>query len=1182
MRSANVWLVCVWVCAVAGCARAAGDVGPNAVAGEPFAITDDGGWCWFEDPRAVVHDGAVIVGTVAMGTTDQRRRGNVEVHSYDLATGHTRAAVLHAKFQADDHNSPALLVRPDGRLLASYAKHGNERFHHIRVGEKPGDIASWRKGATTPLKKGGVTYSNLYRMSASGLVYNFFRGTDINPFFLYSSDEGDTFKLGGRVLAQRGRPYMRYASDGVDTVHFAATDAHPRDFDNSVYHGYIKIETVNGKTVERLYDSHGKLLDGNLRDGNAVGPAKLTRVYQGGPGRVGWTSSIELDEAGHPYMGYTVQVGGHGLSRGKGGEDHRFHYARFDGGQWHRYEIAHAGSRLYAGEDDYTGLIEVDPGDKDVVYISTDADPVTGEPLVSKADGLRHRELFRGRTRDGGRTWAWEPITWNSTVDNVRPIVLRADGSRTVVLWLRGKMTTYTNYDFKVVGLVVGEALPALATAADPAVTPPYEKFSNALDLAAIEKVADAVARWQMTHESRHGNDGWHEGAFYAGYLWWAQQSGNDRFYDWMKQRSAAMGWKLAKRVRHADDHCVGYAYGELYRRDRDPVMLAPMRAQFDELAKLPYDESLEWGNHIHNREWAWCDALFMAPPTLFQLTRLTGDPKYAAQSDRLWWKTTDYLYDTEEHLYFRDSRFFKQREVNGKKVFWSRGNGWVYAGLPRLIESLHAGHPSKERYIKLFKEMSVKVASLQKPDGYWPSSLLHAEGQPHPETSGTAFFTYGLAWGINNGLLDEATYRPVVEKAWKALVDAVHPGGKLGWVQRVAAAPGSTGYDETEVYAVGGFLLAASQVHQMLMLDGGESVAIGCRNGSDVNRLGEVVEIDWARVRKALPGVTGKNVAVRDGQGGRFVPTQALDEDGDGDIDKLLFTVDLLPKEARPYRVVKLAGAQPKAMPKRTMARFVPERRDDFAWENDRIAYRMYGPGLAPDKVGSGVDVWVKSVRYPVMNKFYKHGDYHKDHGEGLDGYGVGPTRGAGGSAFLVNDKFVAPYLYDKWKLISDGPLRTVFELGYKPLRVGGATLTETKRVSLDLGENLNRFDVRYKIDGDVAMARVATGIAARKGGSSHTDEANRLWIHFEPVMKGNGRTWVAMVWPGGVKAEAVERDGHVWLVARDGVGDSFSYYAGAGWSKGIDFKTANDWSRYVYDFAERLDSPVRITFKE
>ena len=161
-------------------------------------------------------------------------------------------------------------------------------------------------------------------------------------------------------------------------------------------------------------------------------------MFQGDPDNVAWMCDLELDRAQRPYVIFTVQKDGRGLPRGQGGFDHRFDYARWDGSAWRVHEIAYAGTRLYAGEDDYTGLAALDPNNPDVLYISTDADPVTRKPLVSAADGQRHHELFRGTTRDFGATWTWEPITANSTMDNLRPVVPRWKDARTALVWMRG------------------------------------------------------------------------------------------------------------------------------------------------------------------------------------------------------------------------------------------------------------------------------------------------------------------------------------------------------------------------------------------------------------------------------------------------------------------------------------------------------------------------------------------------------------------------------------------------------------------------------------------------------------------------------------------------------------------------------------------------------------------------
>ncbi len=181
----------------------------------------------------------------------------------------------------------------------------------------------------------------------------------------------------------------------------------------------------------------------------------LTRVFEGDAENVAWTVDLELDEQGYPYTVFSVQKnsGKWKNTSGRGGLDHRYWYARWDGEAWHACEAACAGTRLYAREDDYTGLAALDPRNKNVIYISTNADPVTGAPLVSGFDGERHREIYRGETGDGGASWEWTAITSDSSEDNIRPIIPNGITDRETVLWLRGTYHTYTDYDLDVVGI---------------------------------------------------------------------------------------------------------------------------------------------------------------------------------------------------------------------------------------------------------------------------------------------------------------------------------------------------------------------------------------------------------------------------------------------------------------------------------------------------------------------------------------------------------------------------------------------------------------------------------------------------------------------------------------------------------------------------------------------------------
>jgi unsaturated rhamnogalacturonyl hydrolase len=367
-----------------------------------------------------------------------------------------------------------------------------------------------------------------------------------------------------------------------------------------------------------------------------------------------------------------------------------------------------------------------------------------------------------------------------------------------------------------VVSLCVGVMVAAGSGAGAQPPAAPAPAFSPAIERAAILQVMTAAADWQLDHPSPHPPYDWTQAAFYTGMMALSGVTDNPKYFDAMKAMGEKNQWRPGLRPGHADDYAVIATYAQMFQREKDKALLAPALALFDYLASRKYDEPLAWGGAIETRELAWCDALFMGPPAMAAVTVATGDRKYLDLANRLWWKTTEYLYDKDERLYYRDSRYFDQREKNGKKVFWSRGNGWVIAGLARLLQDMPAGYPDRGRYLTLFKEMADKVRVVQGQDGYWRSSLLDAESRPNPESSGSGFFTYALAWGINNGLLDRATYEPGVRKGWEAMVRAMHPDGMLGWVQAIGAEPGSAGFDSTEVYGVGALLLAGSEVQKL------------------------------------------------------------------------------------------------------------------------------------------------------------------------------------------------------------------------------------------------------------------------------------------------------------------------------------------------------------------------------
>lgn len=338
----------------------------------------------------------------------------------------------------------------------------------------------------------------------------------------------------------------------------------------------------------------------------------------------------------------------------------------------------------------------------------------------------------------------------------------------------------------------------------------------------AVFNIMKKVADWQIDSIQNKGwrypERDWTNGALYAGLLSFAHLSHDSSYFHLMMNVGKKFDWQIIKgEARYtADDYCVGQMYCGMYQIYHKPEMIADLKLLADTLIARPHTESLEWKNNIHYREWAWCDALFMGPPSLAMLAKVTHEIKYINLVDKLWWETTDYLYDHEEHLYYRDNSYFNKREKNGKKVFWSRGNGWVMGGLVRVLQNMPDDYPDRPRWVKLYKDMAAKIASIQQPDGTWHASLLDPKAYPVKETSGSGFYCYALAWGINHHILNAKKYAPVVWKSWDALVSCVHPDGMLGYAQPVGADPQKVNYNDTEVFAVGAFLLAGHEVIKM------------------------------------------------------------------------------------------------------------------------------------------------------------------------------------------------------------------------------------------------------------------------------------------------------------------------------------------------------------------------------
>jgi unsaturated rhamnogalacturonyl hydrolase len=323
-----------------------------------------------------------------------------------------------------------------------------------------------------------------------------------------------------------------------------------------------------------------------------------------------------------------------------------------------------------------------------------------------------------------------------------------------------------------------------------------------------VSKALRKVADWQLERARANFNRDWTFAAMYAGFMAVPEGVAGDRYVNAMKEMGEEFQWQLGPRAFHADDQAVGQTYLELYFKFRDEKMMAPTRERLDEMVKAPDPDG--------QLRWWWCDALFMSPPVLAKLSKATGDGKYLDYMDREWWITSAKLYDAKEHLFFRDASFLDKREGNGRPVFWSRGNGWVMAGLVRVLQEMPADYPARPKYVAQFREMAASLAAVQGRDGLWRPGLLDADAYALPEVSGSAFITYAFAYGVKERILDREEYLPHVKKAWAGLVSHIYVDGRLGSMQPIGAAPGEFTPTSSYVFGVGAFLLAGSEVYRL------------------------------------------------------------------------------------------------------------------------------------------------------------------------------------------------------------------------------------------------------------------------------------------------------------------------------------------------------------------------------
>jgi pectinesterase len=386
------------------------------------------------------------------------------------------------------------------------------------------------------------------------------------------------------------------------------------------------------------------------------------------------------------------------------------------------------------------------------------------------------------------------------------------------------------------------------------------------------------------------------------------------------------------------------------------------------------------------------------------------------------------------------------------------------------------------------------------------------------------------------------------------------------------------------------------------LLVHGADKFTITVANDSGLARPAETIAVTWSDVNARLPHAMIQHIAVRDA-GGHALPFQVTNVNPEAKdphnvgvaYGELLFQHDFAAGENTATFTVERTDDVAPPFPTKVFARFVPERLDDFAWENDRIAHRTYGPALAaPDTehrgkevlVTSGLDVWCKRVPYPIVDRWYNkgHDHYHHDEGEGMDMYNVGTSRGCGGTGIWDGHSLAVAGNYRTWKVIANGPVRAIFELTYGPWETHGVQVAETKRFIVDAGHNLDCIESTFTFENARSLT-VAIGLnkdSADKGQTAGKatvtrDETTHALIQWEP-QKTNGALGEAIIVPSGFTGFAEDNVNQLALATVQS-GKPLRYYVGAGWTKSGQFASEQDWRAYVAAEAARVNSPIRVT---
>lgn len=764
------------------------------------------------------------------------------------------------------------------------------------------------------------------------------------------------------------------------------------------------------------------------------------------------------------------------------------------------------------------------------------------------------------------------------------------------------------------------------------------QKIKEAKDvLNMIEKVNDY---WQA-HNTPYCRGFWDNAAYFTGNMEAYKLTGKAQYYDYSDKWCRHNEWKGAKSNDKKNWKYKTYGEGD------DFVLFGDWQICFqtyiDMYNLVPADYKVARAKEVmsyecqmaDNKFWWWADALYMVMPVMTKMYLLTGDQMYLDKlyENFLW--SDSLMWDKEAQLYYRDGKYIWPKvktSCDGGKSFWARGDGWVLAGLAKVLADMPKDYKGRPFFEQRFRELADGVVACQRPDGYWSRSMLCEGDAPGPETSGTAFFCYGLEWGVNHGLLQGDKYRQAIDKAWGYLrVTALQPDGSIGYVQPIGEKPDPNKIVDARSQApfgTGAWLLAACERVRYLegsakaqdVKPGQPGLAAGSKqncvkktikNPTNVERQ-DVVELNGNEVFGALGLVGGRQIVITDGDQVE-VPYQ-LTSDG-----KILVQVFLAPKGSTTLYIYK---GEPRQYRLDCNGRIYPNREDDLAWENDKNAWRFYGPKMH-NKGVNGFDTFTKNVTYPIQDKLYQselgsyalntrlqragrggewnqlHRDnytYHRNRGEGMDAYTVGATLGAGAPALMNGNELILPDVYEKAEIIENGPLR--FRVKLTMYEQNG--VTEMRNITQNKGSHLARVEVAYMKKGGMEQNYACAGIAVHESQpDAYVINQKVGYIAYADALdtpKGqNGQLYIACLFPNSknvklsylpMKEKKSGAVGHVigqTKLAKPTVAEDttlitgFDYYVGSAWSK-YDVPSMAVWETLLQGYAAQMNTPLVV----